>query len=76
MRVNLNRVIHFLENFFGENAIVADLLDLEQAAIRLETAPTRIALTDSQRAELTEISQSRSLPAGCLPRDRRPGGAP
>src|SRR5207249_2950441 len=27
----------FLENFFGENAIVADLLDLEQAAIRLET---------------------------------------
>jgi transposase len=26
--------------------------------------PTRIALTDSQRAELTEISQSRSLPAG------------
>ena len=36
MRVNLNRVIHFLENFFGENAIVADLLDLEQAAIGLE----------------------------------------
>ena len=37
MRVNLNRVIRFLKNFFGENAIVADLLDLEQAAIRLET---------------------------------------
>ena len=36
-RVNLNRVIHFLKNFFGENAIVADLHDLEQAAIRLET---------------------------------------
>jgi hypothetical protein len=36
LRHDLNGTVYFLESFFGEQAVMADLFDLEQAAVGLK----------------------------------------
>ena len=65
--VDLNGLVHLLEDFLGEQAVMADLFDLEETAVGLEAdGPQRRqvaqALADAEVADGGKWTRCAALP--------------